>query len=317
MPLWGPKKLRWAFDKQYPHLRRPSLSAVAAILKRHGMITPKKRRRAKVPPFTAPFAGCEAPNDVWCADFKGWFRTGRSKCHPLTISDGFSRMLLRCAALSRPRHQESRRVFESAFREFGLPTALRTDNGPPFSSPTVGGLSQLSVWWMRLGIVPERIDPGHPEQNGRHERMHRTLKAHTANPPCRNIRGQQRRFAQFRRFFNDERPHESLGQSTPSSWYEPSVRPFPRALPQPDYPLGLYTFRVPRNGVLPWRGRNLYISDCLADETIALELVGDEVWNIYFCAMHLGRIERVGQRGKSRLAFVRAPIVERVRWEDG
>jgi putative transposase len=311
-PSWGPKKLRWAIAKMSPNVELPSVSTFANIIKRHGLVVPK-RHRTKTPPFTAPFAGCNQPNDVWCADFKGHFPTGRTRCYPLTMSDGFSRYLLRCEGLRRPRHQECFRVFESAFREFGLPRAMRTDNGPPFASTSVGGLSKLAVWWMRLGIRPERIAPGKPQQNGRHERMHRTLKAETAQPPSPRMRAQQQRFDTFRRQYNDDRPHEALGLTTPAEWYAPSPRPYPERLPPVEYPFAYWTQLVPENGILPWRGENLYISTSLANEYIGVDQVRDNQWDVYHCTTLLGRIEPMdGPRKKFRFErekFI-APQVE-------
>lgn len=306
-PRWGPKKLLWALERMKWSGPFPSKSTIANVIKRHGLVR-AKRRRNKVPPFTAPFAGCEAPNDVWCADFKGHFQTGLSRCYPLTMTDAFSRYLLRCEALKKPRHRPTHRVFESAFREYGLPTAIRTDNGAPFASTSVGGLTRLSVWWMRLGIRVERIDPGHPEQNGRHERMHRTLREETADPPIANHRGQQKRFNYFRRDFNEERPHEALGQTTPASWYEPSPRPYPAHLPPVEYPVGFYAYRVPKNGILPWRGQNLYISTCLANEYIGIDRVGERKWEVYFCTTVLGSIDR-DPKAPKRYVFNRATHV--------
>lgn len=302
-PRWGPKKLRAILQKWNPETELPSVSTFANVIKRNGLVRPR-RKRPTLAPFTAPFEGCNAPNDVWCADFKGHFRTGRNRCYPLTISDGFSRFLLRCDGLTRPRHKESRRVFESAFSEFGLPTAIRTDNGPPFASTTVGGLSRLAVWWMRLGIRPERIAPGKPQENGRHERMHRTLKDETAQPPASSARAQQRRFDFFRRDYNEERPHEALNQTPPASWYEPSPRQNPNHLPDVEYPLGFYTYLVPDNGILAWRGQNLYISDCLAHEYIGIDQVEDDTWNVHFCSTMLGRILR-DRTAKKRFKFER------------
>jgi transposase InsO family protein len=230
------------------------------ILKRHDLVIPRRRKR-RSPPYAEPFVASEQPNDVWCADFKGWFRTGDgARCDPFTLTDNCSRYLLRCQAVTSPDHSRVRPILETAFREYGLPRAMRTDNGPPFASTTVRGLSRLSIWWIKLGIIPERIDPGRPEQNGRHERMHRTLKEETATPPQATLGAQQRAFHRFCREYNEERPHEGIGQQTPGSRYRPSARPYPLLVPEFTYPRGfmLRTVRGPgldpgSNGV---RGRS-------------------------------------------------------------
>ena len=307
-PHWGPKKLRVVLERSNPGVPLPSVATFANIIKRHGLVRPRRRHR-KMPPLSAPFSDCNGPNDLWCADFKGHFRTGRSRCYPLTISDAYSRYLLRCDSMTRPRHREVNRVFESAFREFGLPTSIRTDNGPPFASASVGGLWRLSVWWMRLGIRVERIEPGKPQQNGRHERMHRTLKQEAANPPSSSIRQQQQRFDLFRRDYNDERPHEALHQTVPASYYQPSQRPYPRHLPSVEYPLTFYTFRVPDNGVLPWRGTNVYISNCLANQYIGLSQTDDDRWDVYYCSMHLGSIRLDNSHKRKHYQFIRCKRV--------
>ena len=213
-PSWGPKKLGPLEDEpQAIQAQWPVASTRGAILARAGLVVPRRRPRPHVPAWTQPFGSVTAANDTWCADFKGWFRTGDGmRCDPLTISDAHSRMLLRCQALHHGIDtQYVQPVFEAAFREYGLPRHLRTDNGPPFASTGAGGLSRLAVWWIKLGITPERIEPGQPSQNGRHERMHRTLNAATAQPPAATIRAQQRRFDVFRTEYNAERPHEALG----------------------------------------------------------------------------------------------------------
>ena len=214
-PRWGPKKLRVKLGRREPPVSWPAASTIGEILQRHGLVVSRRRKR-RTPPYVAPLLSAEQPNDVWCADFKGWFRTGDgSRCDPFTLSDSASRLLLRCQAVLHPDEESVRPVLDAAFREFGLPRAIRTDNGPPFATTTVRGLSRLSVWWIKLGIVPERIEPAKPAQNGRHERLHRTLKQETASPPARTLRLQQRAFDQFREYDNHDRPHEALEQQTP------------------------------------------------------------------------------------------------------
>ncbi len=235
-PTWGPKKLRRKLSERWPDLSTPAISTIGDWLRKEGL-TQSRRPRRRCPPFASPFQAVEAPNAVWCADFKGWFRTGEGKrCDPLTISDAMSRYLLRCEAVAQPDGDCVRDAFDAAFCEFGLPLAIRSDNGPPFASVGAGGLSRLSVWWIKLGVRPERIDPGKPQQNGRHERLHRTLKEDAASPPKATLAEQQRAFDVFRAVYNHERPHEALDFATPASLYCASPRAYPCALREPDYP---------------------------------------------------------------------------------
>ena len=235
-PTWGPRKLLAWLERRHREAPWPAASTVGELLSRHGLVVRRRRRRRAAPSSPLPAMPTE-PGALWCADFKGWFRTGDGeRCTPLTISDAASRYLLRCQGLGRWTGTELvRPIFEAAFREHGLPEAMRTDNGPPFASVGLGGLSRLSVWWIRLGIRPEWIEPGHPEQNGRHERMHRTLAAETTRPAARNRRAQQRVFDRFVREYNEERPHEALGQRPPAEQYRRSVRPYPSRLAEVEY----------------------------------------------------------------------------------
>lgn len=290
-PTWGPRKLLFELERRYPRLRWPSSSTVGAILKRQGMIGPR-RARSKAAPYTAPFVGCDAPNAVWCADFKGSFALGNGKrCNPLTISDAYSRYLLRCEGLSRTDLSYVRPIFESAFCEYGRPLAIRTDNGPPFATVAAGGLSALAIWWIKLGIRPERIAPGKPQQNGRHERMHRTLKQDTTKPPARTLMDQQLRFDQFRRVFNDDRPHQALGMQPPATVYGASSRAYPVKLREPEYPSSLSVRSVNHKGVLKWKGHSIYLAETLAREHVALEEVNDDEWRVYFADVALGVVE--------------------------
>jgi transposase InsO family protein len=290
-PTWGPRKLLFELGVKYPRLSLPASSTAGAILKRQGLILPRRPRR-KAPPYTEPFLGCAGPNDVWCADFKGSFTLGNGRrCNPLTISDAYSRYLLRCEGLTRTDFGQVRPIFESAFREYGRPLAIRTDNGPPFATVAAGGLSYLAIWWIKLGIRPERIAPGKPQQNGRHERMHRTLKQDTTKPPARTLAAQQLVFDRFRRIYNDERPHEALGQQPPWTAYERSSRHYPVKLREPEYPSAFVVRSVNHKGALKWKGRLLYIAETLAGEHVALELIGEDRWRIYFADVPLGIIE--------------------------
>ncbi len=287
-PFWGPKKVLVATQGLYPGLRLPAASTVGDILTRHGLTRPR-RRSHRTPPYTQPFLGYDQPNAVWCADFKGDFQMGNGqRCYPLTISDGFSRYLLKCEGLKRTRESDAKPVFELAFREFGLPFSIRTDNGAPFSSRAPAGLSFLAIWWIRLGIRPERIQPGHPEQNGRHERMHRTLKAETARPPRANMKAQQSAFDRFRGEYNRERPHEALGQRPPAAVYEPSPRPFPAIIPPLEYPPELETRRVKNGGRISWDGALWYVSDNLSNEIVGVKPIDDHKCIVYFGRLQIG-----------------------------
>jgi len=295
-PHWGPRKLRVKLGELYPDADLPAASTIGEWLKREGLIKPRRWRR-QTPPFRQPFPAVQAPNDVWCADFKGWFRTGdQCRCDPLTLSDGLSRSLLRCQAVERPDHEHVRPVFEQAFCEFGLPLAIRSDNGPPFASTGAAGLSPLAVWWLKLGIVPQRIDPGKPQQNGRHERMHRTLKAETATPPAATIAEQQARFDAFRRYFNEERPHEALGFKTPAAYYVPSPRPYPCPVREVVYPDTFAVRRVRSNGEIKWRGELIFISQVLVGEPVGLAQTDSGEWQVRFADLELGFIDRKCRR---------------------
>jgi hypothetical protein len=231
-----------------------------------------------------------APNGIWTADFKGQFRTADGiYCYPLTVQDGFSRYLLVCRGLSGTTGAESRPIFERLFREYGLPEILRTDNGVPFATEALRRLSQLSVWWIRLGIYPELIEPAHPQQNGRHERMHRTLKDATARPPAPNARQQQRRFNAFRLEYNEERPHEALQDETPASCYRPSPRPYPAKLPPLEYPAHYEVRRVSTNGGVRWHKHWVNISHVLGEEYVGFVEVDEGEWDLYFGPVKLGR----------------------------
>ncbi len=286
-PHWGPRKLVHRLRQLEPDTRWPAPSTVGEILKRHGLTVPRRRKR-RTPPYTQPFREGLQPNDVWCADFKGWFRTQcGTRIDPLTISDAVSRYLLRCQALMRPTGTIAQAVFTAAFQEFGLPAAIRTDNGAPFASTGLGGLSRLSVWWLRLGILPERIRPGHPEENGRHERMHRTLKQATAKPPRATPKAQQQTFDRFRTEYNQERPHEALDMQTPAQHYQPSPRPFPARLPEIEYPSGYLVRRVRSNGQIRWQGRLIFVSEVLIGHRVGLIEVDNGTWRLDFGALKL------------------------------
>ncbi len=301
-PTWGPRKLLAWLEQRHGEAPWPVASTVGELLSRHGLVVRRRRRRRATPSGPLPAMPTE-PGALWCADFKGWFRTGDGeRCTPLTISDAASRYLLRCQGLGRRTGAELvRPIFEAAFREHGLPVAMRTDNGPPFASVGLGGLSRLSVWWIRLGIRPERIEPGHPEQNGRHERMHRTLAAETTRPAARNRRAQQRVFDRFVREYNEERPHEALGQRPPAEQYRRSVRLYPSRLAEVEYHDDWTTRAVRGAGQMKWRGDDVHISGALVGERIGLEPIDDGVWRIHFGAVVVGEFdERKLRAGPSR-----------------
>lgn len=282
-PYWGPRKLRTVLQQKQSSVSWPAASTFGEVLKRAGLVMPRRIRR-HVRPWTQPFASCDAPNDTWCIDYKGDFRVGDgTRCYPLTITDAFSRYLVRCHGLTSTRGELARPVLESAFREFGLPKYMRSDNGVPFACVGGVGLSPLAVWLIKLGIIPERIAPGKPQQNGRHERMHRTLKQHTARPPQQSFRKQQRAFEHFRYEYNELRPHEALGQCTPSSQYVCSPRPFPRWLPEVEYPPTYENRVVDNNGCFKWKGTRLFLTESLRHETIGLQESDDDgVWRLFF-----------------------------------
>lgn len=284
---WGPKKIIRKLSEWYPAMNWPAPSTAGDILKRHGLVPPRPRRR-RTPPYTQPFAGCRFPNALWCADLKGWFLTGDGRrCEPFTLSDAYSRFLLRCQVVPRPNRHWIQGISDAAFREYGLPHAIRTDNGPPFATTALGGLSQLAIHWIKLGIIPERIMPGQPQQNGRHERLHLTLQDHTASPPEANARRQQQAFHCFREEYNYERPHEALDQRTPGSVYTCSPRPFPRRIPEVTYPDDDTVRRVRHNGQIKWQGHMLYLGEALAGEPVGLHQLDDENWRIAYGPIHL------------------------------
>jgi putative transposase len=296
-PRWGPRKLRARLVERFPEWPIPSASTIANILERCGLTVPRRRRRRGRAPvgITTPFVGCNAPNDVWCIDFKGWFVTGDgAKCYPLTMIDAYSRYLLRCEALEDPDGKEVQRILDSAFLEFGLPKAIRSDGGPPFASTGAAKLTALSVWLLQLGIRIEIIAPGKPQQNGRLERLHRTLQAETASPPSADGVAQQRRFDLWRREYNYERPHEALRMRRPSTIYERSSTRYPRPLITIDY--GHEPFcevaRVDKNGSIKWHRRRVHISSALAHEYVMLDAnPDDDRWAVYWGNIFLGHLD--------------------------
>jgi len=289
-PSWGAKKLLKILRDKHPRWPWPQRTAVCDILKRSGLIAKKRRRRAIGHPGK-PTTIVTAPNDLWCADYKGQFKTGDGRyCFPLTVTDHFSRYILGCHGLLNTSVADAKPVFTRLFREFGLPKRIRTDNGVPFATHTLARLSRLSAWWVRLGVMPEFIEPGKPQQNGRHERMHKTLKAETARPPRATLLAQQRRFNAFITEFNEERPHEALDLQTPDSLYDVSPRPMPARVPRLEYPDRFETRYVSANGGIRWNSQWVCVSTVCAGEYVGLEEIDNEIWNVYFGSLKLGRL---------------------------
>jgi transposase InsO family protein len=292
-PKWGPRKLRARLVEANPGVAVPSASVMSKVLKRRGLTVPRRRpRRSPAIGVVAPFSGCNGPNAVWCIDFKGWFETlDGIKCYPLTLIDAFSRYLLRCEALLEPNGAQVRRILDSAFLEFGLPLAIRSDGGPPFASTGPARLTELSVWLLQLGIRVEIIEPGKPQQNGRLERLHRTLKAETATPPEENTRTQQRIFDVWRREYNHERPHDALALKRPATVYMTSSRRYPRPLVKATFEPFSKVARVDKNGCINWHQRSVFISSALKYEYVEFDAVADGRWNIRWATIPLGRFD--------------------------
>ena len=291
-PRWGPRKLAAWLSERHPDVPFPSPSAIAVILKRRGLVLVRRRRRRVItdPRVSLPFLDCDRPNRVWCVDFKGWFRTrDGKKCYPLTLTDAYSRFVLRCEGMADPDGPGVFAIFDSAFREFGLPDAIRSDNGPPFASNGVAGLTRLSMWWLQLGIRVERIAPGAPQQNGRHERMHRTLKEETT--PRANLRRQQPAFDGWRREFNEERPHEALGMRPPAKVYAPSHRTYPRPLVVPEIDPWCEATQVDKNGFITIAKRKVFVSSALRHSILELKRTSDMTAELRWGAILLGRVD--------------------------
>jgi putative transposase len=290
-PSWGAPKIRDKLVRQYHMIKPPAISTVHAVLDRNGLVQRRKRRRHKAE-GTALVAAHD-PNGLWCADYKGEFMLGSKQyCYPLTITDYRSRYLLACEGLESTRSEFAFSVFEQTFKEFGLPKAIRTDNGGPFASANaLFGLSKLSVWWLRLGIQIQRIKPGNPQQNGRHERMHLTLKKEATKPASFNFLQQQERFDQFIRVYNNERPHQALGGAYPGDVYTPSARVY-EPPPQPDYPFHDRSVRVTRCGRICFDKRKINLSTAFAGHTVGIREVADQIWIVSFMHYDLGFFDK-------------------------
>ena len=290
-PSRGPGKLKARLEKLEPGVDWPAASTFGNILSRAGLCSPKKKIK-RTTPYSEPFSEVTAPNQLWCMDFKGYFITGDgTRCDPFTITDAHSRYLIRCQIVSRMDLSQVRAVCEAAMREYGMPARIRTDNGAPFAGTGLLGLSKLSLGWMKMGIVHERIQPGRPQQNGRHERMHRTLKEDTTKPPAMTIRLQQRKFDRFRQMFNHERPHEGLNNETPGSVYQPSAILLPRSFKDYVYPKGFVTRRVNNSGDISWHKGRVFISEVFRFEDLGLELVAEDFYKVFFRDLEIGEFD--------------------------
>lgn len=290
-PRFGPEKIKAKLIEAHPQINWPAPSTIGDILKKEGLVLAQPRRR-RARPAGEILGRAQAPNEEWSIDFKGWFRTqDGARCDPLTVADTASRYLLETRIVA-PTGAQVRRVLERNFAAFGLPLAIRSDNGSPFGSSGAGGLSRLSVWWLKLGIEPHYIRPGSPQDNGGHERMHRTLREETALPPAATKRRQQERFDRFRRHYNEERPHEALDQTPPAKHWHPSARPLPRRVEDPWYDADHEVRRVRSPGTIKWRGEEVFIGEALASEIVGLAELENGGHIVRFCTRDLGVIGR-------------------------
>jgi transposase InsO family protein len=290
-PFMGPRKIVTRLAELHPKIEWPAPSTAGDILRRANLVQPRERRSPPAHPLRERVEPAE-PNDLMTVDYKGHFFLGNHRyCYPLTVVDHVSRYLLACDAYLSNEGRHTRLAFERIFGEYGLPRAILSDNGSPFGSPGLARLSTLSLWWIRLGIRIERIVPGHPEQNGAHERMHRTLKAETTRPPEQTLARQQKRFDEFRQVYNNERPHEALGQKRPTTIYRPSPRPYPTSLPPIEYPGHLETRKISHNGLMRWKVDRIFTSKTLAGEYVGLEEIDDGIWSLYYGPVLLARFD--------------------------
>ena len=286
-----PRKVRAQLKRKHPELDLPAVSTIGYWLKKEGLVE-RHKKRLHVPPYTQPFGECDVPNDIWSIDYKGQFHMKNGHiCYPLTLSDNFSRFLLGCQALEGPRYVPTRHCLELIFREYGLPRTIRCDNGTPFAGRSVGGLSRLMIWWILLGIIPERIGKGCPQENGRHERMHRTLKSDALNPIARHLKEQQKAFDIFRHDYNNDRPYESLNDQMPSDYYKKSNRPYVEHPHPPDYGNDYLVRHVHHSGEIKFMGRKFYLTELLAGQPVGLREIADGLWQLRFSFYALGSID--------------------------
>jgi len=289
-PTWGSKKIQVKLARELLPEELPARSTMDAVLKRAGVVNPRKRRTRRAS-HAPPVVEATGPNTVWSIDYKGWFRVGDgTRCDPLTVNDVFSRMSLECRAMVSPKLEDVQRRLGDVFWEYGLPDTMLSDNGPPFGSCGLGGLSRLGVWLLKLGVQPVFIQPGHPEQNGRHERFHETLKAETATPPRASIRAQQGAFQHFRKHYNEERPHEALDMQTPSEFYTSSKREMPTSLSEFEYDDSFEIRRVRRDGSIKWSGTTVFVNSAMAGESVGIEALEDGHHRLHLGPMPLGLV---------------------------
>lgn len=311
---WGPRKILDTLEGKPAAVGWPAASTVAAILKRNGLVEGKRRRRREGHPGP-PKGEPEKPNEVWAMDFKGQFRTRNGRyCYPFTVTDLYSRYLLCCDGYLSTEAEGVQTSLQRIFREYGLPESMRSDNGAPFASTGIARLTRLAVWMVSLGVTRQLIQPARPDQNGKHERMHRTLKRATTRPPAPNLREQQELFDDFRQEFNHDRPHEALEMKRPAQIYRPSPRPYPEKIPPIEYPGHFEVRRVSRNGGVKWNGEWLNVGHALIEQNLGFHEVDDGIWDVYFSKLSIGRFDerdlrlvgtlashyRCGKRGNRR-----------------
>lgn len=288
---WGPRKLRVKLAAAQPQRVWPAESTIGEVLQRAGL-THRRKPRVRMPPYARPFASVEAANQTWCADFKGWFRTADgTRCDPLTLTDAHSRYLLRCQITPKTDTLHVAAIFEAAFHEYGLPLVIHTDNGVPFASRAPGGLSRLSMGWIKLGIVAERSRLASPQDNGRHERMHSTLKQATLAPPERNARRPQEAFDRFQHEYNQERPHAALEDATPASRYTASARQMPRRVPELAYGDDVVVRRISQQGSLKMKGERTFVSEIFAHEWMGLRALDERYWEVLYGPVRIGYLD--------------------------
>ena len=288
---WGPRKLRLKLQELEPETDWPAASTIADVLLRLGL-SHKRKKRARTPDYQKPFAHIEQPNQTWCADFKGWIRTrDGTRCDPLTITDAFSRYLLRCQIVPKTDTLHVAAIFDAAFREYGLPEVIRTDNGAPFASRAPGGLSRLSMRWVKLGIQPERTRRASPQDNARHERMHLTLKQETMQPPAATPRRQQEQFHEFQQRYNHQRPHEGLKDRKPADCYAGSPRAMPRRVPALEYPDHMMMRWVSEKGELRWKNDRIFISEIFGHEPLGVQPLNDRYAELRFGPVGIGWLD--------------------------